>query len=49
MDIYICEAHADVRWRMQANIDKNIIYKELTTDDERTEVAYQIGMNLKMP
>ena len=49
--IYIREAHADDGWRVQVNIDENIIYKAPTTDDERTEVsaACQIGMNLKMP
>ena len=51
MCIYISEAHPDDGWRVQANLDEKIIYKQPTTDDERTEVAAvcQIAMDLKMP
>ena len=36
---------------MQANLDEKIIYRQPTTNGERTEVAAacQIGMDLKMP
>ena len=51
MCIYISEAHPDDGWRVQANLDENIIYKQPTTDGERTEVAAvcQLAMDLKMP
>ena len=51
MCIYIREAHSDDGWRVQSNLDENIIYNEPTSDDERTEVAAacQIAMDLEMP
>ncbi len=51
LSIYIREAHADDGWRSPKNLQEGIVYKEPTTDDERTEVASvcQHMLDLKMP